>query len=314
MINENTLGDTVSGFSDISTFRYEGFTERNITDFMNILLSIENDDKYQKMTQLFEKLRMHMQATNDAHTFDLKGMEDGVLGCLYKQYRKHGYKGTVKDMLNSVIKTIKVAEDHTVKAGVSLTEAESVISFSKMMKEHFDKDYAHRQINDTFNPTTCINNYPYLILDYFSDTTKNSYVIDNIINRGAIYFELWYKKNRNQGNLFSVVFKQGTLVVKSNQTGIEVDLDNRQVVKLDYPSKLNINKYVLTISEEGVKLRDEISKAANSNTILSNASNIVFSSNVLPIGGATRNCSDGINKVYVYDYVPTEEEQTYLLN
>ena len=102
-MSEQILNDTISGFSDISTCRFEGFTTRNLSDFEVILSTIENSDKYQKMIGLFEKIRKHMLATNDAHIFTLEGMESEVIACLYKQYRKLGYKGTASDMLKAVI-------------------------------------------------------------------------------------------------------------------------------------------------------------------------------------------------------------------
>ena len=313
-MSEQILNDTISGFSDISTCRFEGFTTRNLSDFEVILSTIENSDKYQKMIGLFEKIRKHMLATNDAHIFTLEGMESEVIACLYKQYRKLGYKGTASDMLKAVIKTIKVADATTVSAGISDTEAEEVISVSRMMKEHYTKPYAHREINEIFAPPTCLNVYPYVTIDSLSDSTRTSYLVDNIINKGAIYFELWYNRNRDQGLLFDVTFDEGTLGVEAHTNGISVLLDGVLIDTLPYPDLLTINKYVLSMDRSGIVLRDEISKFVKSGVILNNATNLVFSNSAIPIGNGSRNCGDGINKLYVYDFVPSDEEQTYLLN
>lgn len=104
----NLSTDYISGFNDYSSYRFEGFTDRNMTDILSILNTISKDDRYQKMSTLLDTLRQHLLATDNAHDFDLTDMSAEVISTLYKLYRKHGYKGSVKDMLNAVNKEVKL--------------------------------------------------------------------------------------------------------------------------------------------------------------------------------------------------------------
>ena len=87
----NLSTDYISGFNDYSSYRFEGFTDRNMTDILSILNTISKDDRYQKMSTLLDTLRQHLLATDNAHDFDLTDMSAEVISTLYKLYRKHGY-------------------------------------------------------------------------------------------------------------------------------------------------------------------------------------------------------------------------------
>lgn len=311
---DNLNEDIISGFSDYNSCRFEGFTERNLVDFLNILDNIQKTEKYEKMSKLYEALQSHLLATNDAHIFSLSEMKDDVIGTLYRLFRKHGYKGSVKDMLFAVVKTIEVGDDNDVAAGMSKEKAETAVAFNKVLVEHYNKDYAHRNISDSITPSICVNRYPYLIIDNNSDKTINIYNIDNLLNCGIILFEYWFNHKPNQGELFRIGFKQGSLIFTATTSGIDVSLNSNVVLHLAYPDNLKINKYLFSFDKNGITLRDEINSIHNSNTVLSDGNNIVLPTNVLPIGGGSRSRSDGINKIYVYDYNLSDEEKTYLLN
>lgn len=314
----NLSTDYISGFNDYSSYRFEGFTDRNMTDILSILNTISKDDRYQKMSTLLDTLRQHLLATDNAHDFDLTDMSAKVISTLYKLYRKHGYKGSVKDMLNAVNKEVKLGDPTDVAAGINDTKTETAVDFHKTISDHYCKEYAHRNISDTITPAICVTRYPYINIDRYSNQSIKLYNIDNLMIYGSILFEYWYNRIKNQGELFRVGFKEATIIFKATNTGIDVIrstvLDDSIVLHLDYPKDSSINRYVFSFNEKGITLRDEINTVNSENYTLSYGSSLSLPDTILPIGNGSLYRRDGINRIAVYDYDLSDEEKTYLLN
>lgn len=315
---DNLSTDYISGFNEYSTYRFEDFTSRNMTDLLQILNTLEKDERYQKMSTLLDTLKQHLLATDDAHDFDLTDMKDDVISTLYKQYRKHGYKGSTKDMLNAVIKTIELGTDTEIAAGINDTKTESAIDFNKVMTDHYGKEYAHRNISDNITPTICVNKYPYVNIDCYNNSSTKIYSVDNLLKYGSVLFEYWYYQTKNRGELFRIGFNGAAVVFSATNTGIDIRrstvLDDSVVLHLDYPKDLYINKYLFSFNEKGISLRDEINSVTSEDYIFSNGSSLSLSDNIIPIGGGSLYRRDGVNRISIYDCNLSDAEKTYLLN
>ena len=317
---DNINESTVSGFSTYNTCRFEGFTERNAADLMEILNSIESSEKFKKLSTLYETLKTHLLTTDGAHTFSLTEMNDDVIRTLYTLYRKHGYKGSSKDMLFSVIKTVEIGNKEDIAAGMNKEKAETAVDFNKLLVEHYNKEYAHRNISDTITPTACVNKYPYVVFDsYYAQKSVEVY---NLLDAGTIFFEYRYVKNKNQGELFNISFDACLIKVVATSLGVDVVLDNHPdtshtsnvILHLDYPKDLKMNKYVFSFDKYGVYFRDEINSIRNTSVVLSAGRLLSLPDNSNSIVGSGNSRSDGIRKIYVYDCNLSDEEKTYLLN
>lgn len=146
----------VSGFSTVTTYRYEGFTEAMISELEQILQRLGDDPKTQNIIQFFTNLHKHLTSTAGEH-IDITPLSDTLITQLYNAYRKAGFKGTRNQMLLDIDKHLEVADDTTFRAGISKTAAMTAVQWKDIYTRHLTDPSAHRKVYQTLNPTRSFN-------------------------------------------------------------------------------------------------------------------------------------------------------------
>jgi hypothetical protein len=93
MLDKDFLTDldksTISGFTEYTNVRYQGFTETLLSELEQIIRKFRDDSKTQNIIDFFTNLRKHFDTVNDG-TIDLEDFSDEIVTQLYLTYRDIG--------------------------------------------------------------------------------------------------------------------------------------------------------------------------------------------------------------------------------
>lgn len=141
----------ISGFDTLSTLRFEGFTERNMSEMEQILLNLSRSKEFQSISELYLKLYNHIHSSS-GHNIDITPDEHAFISQLYDVYRRYGNTGSVTDMLMSIVKQVQIATNMDVDGGFNDTKAVTAAQCKRLFSKHLLENNAHRTIYDAMVP------------------------------------------------------------------------------------------------------------------------------------------------------------------
>lgn len=151
MLDNDLLSDLdqskITGFTEYSTYKYEGFTETLVSEIERILRGMQDGQKTQNILEFFKDLQDHLDS-REIESFDPKILYNDIIQELFSVYRSQGYHGTITDMLQSLIKLIDVGDDEDTAAGISDKKAVHARAWKKLMDEHLSSDLSHYRIKE----------------------------------------------------------------------------------------------------------------------------------------------------------------------
>ena len=158
-----TDNSKLTGFDTLSTLRFEGFIERNISEIEQILLNLAKSDNVQSIKNLYINLHNHIHSTN-GHNIDMSAYERDFINQLYEVYRRYGNTGSMNDMLLQVEKHISVATNRDIDAGYNTTKAVTAPQFKNVFNKHIQNPQAHRVIYNALVPRATFTGVPTIAL------------------------------------------------------------------------------------------------------------------------------------------------------
>lgn len=315
-----TDNSKITGFDTLSTLRFEGFTERNMSELEQILHNLDKSDSVQNIKDFYINLYDHIHSSG-GHNIGLSEHESTFLGKLYEVYRRYGNTGSMSDMLHRIEKNITIATNKDIAAGFNDTKAVTAGQFKTVFNKHVDNATAHRRIYDalvpdatfTSTPTVAItgNNtnisldnardfwctsYGTLVLKYRDPEGSTSDDINDIGMGGIITVETTYDILTIQGNI-----------------NITLSMTNRSedVHKLF----LHINDDVQEIPRYIALAKDTLVMCYNGNNLCigttKEMTNIVLP-DILNVSGV--NISSLAHRFVYYPQSATADEMRFLLN
>lgn len=141
----------ISGFDTLSTLRFEGFTERNMSEMEQILLNLSRSKEFQSISELYLKLYNHIHSSS-GHNIDITPDEHAFISQLYDVYRRYGNTGSVTDMLMSIVKQVQIATNMDVDGGFNDTKAVTAAQCKRLFNKHLLENNAHRAIYNAMVP------------------------------------------------------------------------------------------------------------------------------------------------------------------
>ena len=158
-----TDNSKLTGFDTLSTLRFEGFIERNISEIEQILLNLAKSDNVQSIKNLYINLHNHIHSTN-GHNIDMSAYERDFINQLYEVYRRYGNTGSMNDMLLQVEKHISVATNRDIDAGYNTTKAVTAPQFKNVFNKHIQNPQAHRVVYNALVPRATFTGVPTISL------------------------------------------------------------------------------------------------------------------------------------------------------
>lgn len=158
-----TDNSKLTGFDTLSTLRFEGFIERNISEIEQILLNLAKSDNVQSIKNLYINLHNHIHSTN-GHNIDMSAYERDFINQLYEVYRRYGNTGSMNDMLLQVEKHISVATNRDIDAGYNTTKAVTAPQFKNVFNKHIQNPQAHRVVYNALVPRATFTGVPTIAL------------------------------------------------------------------------------------------------------------------------------------------------------
>lgn len=158
-----TDNSKLTGFDTLSTLRFEGFIERNISEIEQILLNLAKSDNVQSIKNLYINLHNHIHSTN-GHNIDMSAYERDFINQLYEVYRRYGNTGSMNDMLLQVEKHISVATNRDIDAGYNTTKAVTAPQFKNVFNKHIQNPQAHRVVYNALVPRATFTGVPTVAL------------------------------------------------------------------------------------------------------------------------------------------------------
>lgn len=154
-----TDNSKITGFDTLSTLRFEGFTERNMSELEQILHNLDKSDSVQNIKDFYINLYNHIHSSGE-HNIDLSEHNSTFLGKLYEVYRRYGNTGSMSDMLHRIEKNITIATNKDIAAGFNDTKAVTAGQFKTVFNKHVDNATAHRRIYDALVPDATFTGTP----------------------------------------------------------------------------------------------------------------------------------------------------------
>ena len=226
-----TDNSKITGFDTLSTLRFEGFTERNMSELEQILLNLDKSESVQNIRDFYINLYNHIHDTR-GHDIDLSGYSDAFLYQLYEVYRRYGNKDSISEMLLQVEKNVTIATNKDIDAGFNDTKAVTAKQFKSIFQKHLDNPKAHRTIYDKLVPKATFTGIP--TLSYINLT--NALNIDVSDSWCTIYGTI-VVKYIDSGTDYSVLSLQGN-------TNIDISLEDHALFINVGNTRQELNRYV----------------------------------------------------------------------
>lgn len=290
-----TDNSKITGFDTLSTLRFEGFTERNMSELEQILLNLDKSESVQNIKDFYINLYNHIRDTK-GHDIDLSEYSDTFLYQLYEVYRRYGNKDSISEMLLQVEKNITIATNKDIDAGFNDTKAVTAKQFKSIFQKHLDNPRAHRTIYNKLVPKATFTGIP--TLSYINLT--NALNIDVSDLWCTIYGTIVVKYIDN-GTDYSVLSLQGN-------TNINISLENHALFINVGNNKQKLNRYTdLTKDTLVVSYKNNVLTLATTKEITEIVLDTELSINTI-------NTSIQTHRLVYYPQQATVDEIRFLLN
>lgn len=290
-----TDNSKITGFDTLSTLRFEGFTERNMSELEQILLNLDKSESVQNIKDFYINLYNHIRDTR-GHEIDLAEYSDTFLYQLYEVYRRYGNKDSISEMLLQVEKNVTIATNKDIDAGFNDTKAVTAKQFKSIFQKHLDNPRAHRTIYDKLVPKATFTGIP--TLSYINLT--NALNIDVSYLWCTIYGTI-VVKYIDKGTDYSVLSLQGN-------TNINISLENHALFINVGNNRQELNRYMdLTKDTLVVSYKNNVLTLATTKEITEIVLDTELSINTINTGIQT-------HRLVYYPQQATVDEIRFLLN
>lgn len=290
-----TDNSKITGFDTLSTLRFEGFTERNMSELEQILLNLDKSESVQNIKDFYINLYNHIRDTR-GHEIDLAEYSDTFLYQLYEVYRRYGNKDSISEMLLQVEKNITIATNKDIDAGFNDTKAVTAKQFKSIFQKHLDNPRAHRTIYDKLVPKATFTGIP--TLSYINLT--NALNID-VSDLWCTIYGTIVVKYIDKGTDYSVLSLQGN-------TNINISLENHALFINVGNNKQKLNRYMdLTKDTLVVSYKNNVLTLATTKEITEIVLDTELSINTINTGIQT-------HRLVYYPQQATVDEIRFLLN
>lgn len=290
-----TDNSKITGFDTLSTLRFEGFTERNISELEQILLNLDKSESVQNIKDFYINLYNHIRDTK-GHDIDLSEYSDTFLYQLYEVYRRYGNKDSISEMLLQVEKNITIATNKDIDAGFNDTKAVTAKQFKSIFQKHLDNPRAHRTIYDKLVPKATFTGIP--TLSYINLT--NALNID-VSDLWCTIYGTIVVKYIDKGTDYSVLSLQGN-------TNINISLENHALFINVGNNRQELNRYMdLTKDTLVVSYKNNVLTLATTKEITEIVLDTELSINTINTGIQT-------HRLVYYPQQATVDEIRFLLN
>lgn len=290
-----TDNSKITGFDTLSTLRFEGFTERNMSELEQILLNLDKSESVQNIKDFYINLYNHIRDTK-GHDIDLLEYSDTFLYQLYEVYRRYGNKDSISEMLLQVEKNVTIATNKDIDAGFNDTKAVTAKQFKSIFQKHLDNPRAHRTIYDKLVPKATFTGIP--TLSYINLTNALNVDVSDLLC--TIYGTIVVKYIDN-GTDYSVLSLQGN-------TNINISLENHALFINVGNNKQKLNRYMdLTKDTLVVSYKNNVLTLATTKEITEIVLDTELSINTINTGIQT-------HRLVYYPQQATVDEIRFLLN
>lgn len=307
-----TDNSKITGFDTLSTFRFEGFTERNMSELEQILHNLDKSDSVQNIKDFYTNLYNHVHSSG-GHNIDLSEHEITFLGKLYEVYRRYGNSGSMSDMLHRIEKNITIATNRDIAAGFNDTKAVTAGQFKTVFSKHVDNATAHRRIYDALVPKATFTGTPTVALigidrDTLLDNTHDFWYT----NYGTLVLK--YRDpdgHRNSG----IIVDETTYDLLTIQGNINITLSMTNRPEDAHKLFLQINDDTQEIPRYTTLAKDTLVMCYNGNNLCigttKEMTDIVLP-DILNVSGII--VSPYVNRFVYYPQSATADEMRFLLN
>ena len=290
-----TDNSKITGFDTLSTLRFEGFTERNMSELEQILLNLDKSESVQNIKDFYINLYNHIRDTK-GHDIDLSEYSATFLYQLYEVYRRYGNKDSISEMLLQVEKNVTIATNKDIDAGFNDTKAVTAKQFKSIFQKHLDNPRAHRTIYDKLVPKATFTGIP--TLSYINLT--NALNID-VSDLWCTIYGTIVVKYIDKGTDYSVLSLQGN-------TNINISLENHALFINVGNNKQKLNRYMdLTKDTLVVSYKNNVLTLATTKEITEIVLDTELSINTINTGIQT-------HRLVYYPQQATVDEIRFLLN
>ena len=290
-----TDNSKITGFDTLSTLRFEGFTERNMSELEQILLNLDKSESVQNIKDFYINLYNHIRDTR-GHEIDLAEYSDTFLYQLYEVYRRYGNKDSISEMLLQVEKNITIATNKDIDAGFNDTKAVTAKQFKSIFQKHLDNPRAHRTIYNKLVPKATFTGIP--TLSYINLT--NALNID-VSDLWCTIYGTIVVKYIDKGTDYSVLSLQGN-------TNINISLENHALFINVGNNRQELNRYMdLTKDTLVVSYKNNVLTLATTKEITEIVLDTELSINTINTGIQT-------HRLVYYPQQATVDEIRFLLN
>lgn len=291
-----TDNSKITGFDTLSTLRFEGFTERNMSELEQILLNLDKSESVQNIKDFYINLYNHIHDTK-GHDIDLSEYSHTFLHQLYEVYRRYGNIGSISEMLLQVEKNITVATNKDIDAGFNDTKAVTAKQFKPIFQKHLDNPRAHCTIYDKLVPKATFTCTP--TLAYINSNNVHNVDVSDLWCTGYGTIVIKYI---DKGTAYSVLSLQGN-------TNIDISLEDHALfIKVDDNDRQKLNRYVdLTKDTLVISYKNNVLTLATTKEITEIVLDTELSINTINTGIQT-------HRLVYYPQQATVDEIRFLLN
>lgn len=316
-----TDNSKITGFDTLSTFRFEGFTERNMSELEQILHNLDKSDSVQNIKDFYTNLYNHVHSSG-GHNIDLSEHEITFLGKLYEVYRRYGNSGSMSDMLHRIEKNITIATNKDIAAGFNDTKAVTAGQFKTVFSKHVDNATAHRRIYDALVPKATFTGTPTVALMGIDRDT----LLDNTHDFWCTSYGTLVLKYRDPdrsithedlggSGIGGIIVNETTYDILTIQGNINITLSMTNRSGDAHKLFLQINDDTQEIPRYTTLAKDTLVMCYNGNNLCigttKEMTNIVLP-DILNVSGI--NVSPFINRFIYYPQSATADEMRFLLN
>ena len=308
-----TDNSKITGFDTLSTFRFEGFTERNMSELEQILHNLDKSDSVQNIKDFYTNLYNHVHSSG-GHNIDLSEHEITFLGKLYEVYRRYGNSGSMSDVLHRIEKNITIATNRDIAAGFNDTKAVTAGQFKTVFSKHVDNATAHRRIYDALVPKATFTGTPTVALIGIDRDT----LLDNAhdfwcTNYGTLVLK--YRDPDGHRDIGGIIVDENTYDLLTIQGNINITLSMTNRPEDAHKLFLQINDDIQEIPRYTTLAKDTLVMCYNGNNLCigttKEMTDIVLP-DILNVSGII--VSPYVNRFVYYPQSATADEMRFLLN
>ena len=291
---------SVSGFSEISGYKYDGFNEHVMSELEQILMKFTGLPKTQSLIRFYDSVQHHLFEDPTAHGFSIVPFAEQLVQQLYQVYLNHGYTGSVKDMLFSFTKSMEVATHTDVISSWNREKALTLAEWNYLFQEHDSDPEAHPDLYELFNQKAPVNLEPNFYFSYF--VTDNSSLLSN----DGYTLTSW---NTHQGTLYAEL-RYDVATGEVDQKYIEVKDTNKSIVIGVKVVSGTAYTYVKTPTKE-LLMKAPFKNKGLDRVVLTYDASTITARNLLETK-STKNNITAFAPIVMRTYVPMENGDTCL--